>query len=128
MFTNVFRYLWAGPVTVVGLGLAMLALPRGRARLIGGVIEVEGPVLRWALCRLIPLAGGAAAITVGHVVMGRDREALDQTRAHERAHVHQYERWGVLFVPAYLLASVWAWARGGHAYLDNVFEREARRG
>lgn len=128
MFTNVFRYLWAGPVTVVGLGLAMLALPRGRARLIGGVIEVEGPVLRLALCRLIPLAGGAAAITVGHVVMGRDREALDQTRTHERAHVRQYERWGVLFVPAYLLASVWARARGGHAYLDNVFEREARRG
>lgn len=125
---GMIRYVWAAPATALGLGLAMLALPRGSARLIGGVIEVEGPLLRWALGRLVPLAGGAAAITVGHVVVGRDRQALDDTRAHERAHVRQYERWGVLFVPAYLLASVWAWARGGHAYLDNAFEREARRG
>ena len=128
MITSVFRYLWAAPATVVGLGLAMLALPRGRARLIGGVIEAEGPVLRWALRRLVPLAGGAAAMTVGHVVVGRDREALEVTRAHERVHVRQYERWGALFVPAYLLASAWAWARGRHAYLDNTFERAARRG
>jgi hypothetical protein len=31
-------------------------------------------------------------------------------------------------VPAYLLASVVAFAAGGHFYWDNVFEREARLG
>jgi hypothetical protein len=37
------------------------------------------------------------------------------------------ERWGALFIPAYLAASVLAWYRGGHYYLDNWFERDARR-
>jgi len=47
-------------------------------------------------------------------------------RAHEQVHVGQMERWGILFLLAYPLASLWAWARGGHPYLDNAFEREAR--
>jgi hypothetical protein len=59
-------------------------------------------------------------------VIGRDAEALACTRAHERAHVAQYERWGVFFLPAYAVASMSAAARGRHFYLDNRFEREAR--
>jgi hypothetical protein len=34
--------------------------------------------------------------------------------------------WGPFFVPAYLLAGVWALLQGGHPYFDNRFEREAR--
>jgi hypothetical protein len=64
------------------------------------------------------------AIALGHVVIARDAAALDDTRAHERVHVAQAERWGPLFVPAYLMAGVVAWARGGGAYTDNVFERD----
>ncbi len=56
-----------------------------------------------------------------------DRPALDRTRAHERVHVRQYERWGPLFLPAYLAASLCAVARGRHAYFGNCFEREAIR-
>jgi VIT1/CCC1 family predicted Fe2+/Mn2+ transporter len=41
--------------------------------------------------------------------------------------VRQVERWGAAFVPAYFLASYLAWRRGGHYYLDNWFERDARR-
>ena len=122
------RYLWAAPASALGLGLALPDLPRGGARMAGGILEVDGPVLRWGLTHLVPLPGGAAAVTLGHVVLGRDRQALEASRTHERVHVRQYERWGPLLVPAYLLASVWAWARGGHFYLDNVFEREAQRG
>jgi hypothetical protein len=102
-----------------------MALRRGRVLVVGGVLEVSGPAVRWALTRLVPLRGGAIAITLGHVVLGRDARALDETRAHERVHVQQYERWGPFFVPAYIAASVWAVARGGHFYFDNVFEREA---
>jgi hypothetical protein len=40
-------------------------------------------------------------------------------------HVRQYERWGPLFVPAYVLCSAVIWSRGGDAYRDNPFEREA---
>ena len=68
-----------------------------------------------------------AALTLGHVVIGVDRAALARLRRHERVHVRQYERWGPLFVPLYLLAFAWAWCRGRHPYLDNPFEIAARR-
>jgi hypothetical protein len=71
------------------------------------------------------LPGGTAAMTLGHVVIGRDRESLESTRAHERVHVRQCEVWGPLFVPAYLAASLTAIARGRSAYSDNRFEVEA---
>ena len=121
------HYLWAGPSTILGLALALTALRRGRIFVVDGVVEAHSPFLRWALTRLIPLPGGASAITFGHVVLARDELALDLTRAHERMHVAQDERLGPLFIPAYLLSGLWAYARGGHPYFDNRFEREAIR-
>ena len=123
--TRFHRYLWASPNTLVGLAFAVAAIIAGRAALVDGVVEAHGPWLRWILRRIVPLRGGALAITLGHVVIGRDRRALDETRGHERVHVAQYERLGPLFIPAYFAASLWALARGGHAYFDNLFEREA---
>ena len=123
--TRVAGYLWAAPITLVGIAIAIAAWPRARVAIVDGVIEVQGPWLRWALHHLVPLRGGASAITFGHVVLACDQAALDFTRAHERVHVRQYERWGALFVPAYLAAGLWAALRGGHAYFDNPFEREA---
>jgi len=79
-----------------------------------------------ALTRLTPLAGGADAITLGHIVIGRNARSLEATRAHERAHVRQYEFWGPLFLPAYLIAGLCALGRGCHPYFDNRFERQAR--
>ena len=121
-----WRYLWASPATLVGLVLAFALMRRGRVALVDGVIEAHSPFLGRALRRLTPLAGGAAALTLGHVVIGRSAEALDMTRAHERVHVKQYELWGPLFVPAYFAAGLYALARGRHPYLDNPFELEAR--
>ena len=66
-------------------------------------------------------------MTLGHVIIGRDPLVLDFCREHEQAHVRQVERRGAAFIPAYLLASLLAWWRGGHYYLDNWFERDARR-
>jgi uncharacterized protein (DUF2062 family) len=68
-----------------------------------------------------------AALTQGHVVVARDAQSLEATRAHERVHVRQSEIWGPLFVPAYLAASVMAILRGRHFYFDNAFEVEAFR-
>ncbi len=64
-------------------------------------------------------------MTLGHTVLGRTAAALDMARPHELIHVRQYERWGPLFVPAYLLCSLVIWLRGKDAYRDNPFEREA---
>ncbi len=126
---RLLRYLWAGPTTLVGLVLVPLALVGqggGRVRVVDGVVEVTGGWLAWLLRRVSVLSGGVAALTLGHVVLARDQACANDTRAHERAHVRQCERWGPFFLPAYLAASVWAALRGGNFYRDNWFEREAR--
>jgi hypothetical protein len=128
MTGRVLAYVWAAPASAVGLLLALMACVRGRIQVRTGVVEAEGPLLAWCLRTLVPIHGGAAAMTIGHVVIARDAQALARTRPHERVHVAQYERWGVFFLPAYALASVWAAACGCHFYRDNWFEREARAG
>lgn len=120
------RYLWAAPASAIGFALALAGVAAGgRISLHEGVVEAEGTLLAWGLEHLTLLDGGAAAITFGHVVLARDASALHWTRAHERVHVRQYERWGALFIPLYVAASLWAMARGLDPYSDNPFEREA---
>jgi hypothetical protein len=74
------------------------------------------------------LPGKAAAITLGHVVLATDAATAALTREHERVHVAQFERWGVLFPALYAGASLLAWLGGGHYYRDNRFEVAARAG
>lgn len=64
-------------------------------------------------------------MTLGHIILGRDRPTLDRARAHEHVHVRQCERWGPFFLPAYVMASLLCKLRGQRPYLDNPFEREA---
>ena len=124
---KLLRYLWALPTTAIGLCLGVPALlsRRGGMQWVDGVLEFHGGFVEFLLrdCTLLP--GGASAMTLGHVVLGRDRTCLEWTRSHERVHVRQCERWGPLFLPAYALASALAWYRGGDAYRENRFEREA---
>jgi hypothetical protein len=120
-------YAWAFPTTLVGLlFLVPTLLSRsGRAQIVGGVLELHGGPASWFLRHGTLLRGGASAMTLGHVVLGRDERLLDLTRSHERVHVRQCERWGPIFIPAYLVASVLVLLRGGRPYEDNPFEREA---
>ena len=119
-------YVWVFPGSAVGLMAATLALVSGgRARIVDGVLEVSGGLVTLILKRGNRWVGSIAAITLGHVVLGCDEATLQRTRRHERVHVRQYERWGPLFIPAYLACSVWLGLRGFHAYLDNPFEVEA---
>jgi hypothetical protein len=126
-FLRYLRYLWASPTTFLGLVVAFALLRRGHAALVDGVIEAHSPLLSRALASFTPLAHGADAMTLGHVVIGRNAHALESTRAHERVHVRQYEWWGPFFLPAYFFAGARALACGGHPYFDNRFELEARR-
>ena len=120
------RYVWASPNTSLGLVAALAArLTGGSCRIVAGVLEVEGGLVRTFLQHCTLLKGGASAMALGHVVIARTAEILDSTRAHERIHVKQYERWGPFFLPAYAISSLLALARGQNAYLDNRFEREA---
>jgi hypothetical protein len=110
-----------------GLILIPFALAGGgTVSLVQGVLEVHGGLVTYLLTYGLPwVRGGAAAMTLGHVVLGRNKYTLDRSRRHERVHVRQFERWGPLFIPLYLGASFVAWLRGRDPYLDNPFEREA---
>jgi hypothetical protein len=66
-------------------------------------------------------------MALGHVVLAREQRDLEVHWAHERQHVRQAEKWGFAFIPAYLLASLWAILKGRHYYRDNWFEKDARR-
>jgi hypothetical protein len=122
------RLLWALPWSLLGLSFGLAALATGgRSQRVGRVLEFHGGLLE-RLLRWVPIAGGAAAMTLGHVVIARTAADLDRSRRHELIHVAQYERWGPLFVPAYMACSAWLWLRGLDAYLDNPFEEEAYQG
>lgn len=128
MLLRSMAYVWAFPNTLLGLLLLPLAaLPGGRVQVVEGVLEVWGPPVAGWLRATTRLAGGAAALTLGHVVLARDDRARVSTRRHERVHVAQCARWGPFFLPAYGLASLVCLLRGQNVYLDNPFEREARR-
>jgi len=121
-----FAYLWAAPTTALGLLLLLPALlTGGGVQVVRGVVEIHGGIVAWLLRKATPLEGGALALTLGHVVLGLNRNALDISREHERIHVRQCERWGPFFIPAYFGGCLLAHLRGGRAYRDNPFEREA---
>jgi len=122
---TVLAILWASPWTLFGL------LNGGLALATGGHVERRGRTLEfwggWAtfFLKTFPLVRGASAVTFGHTILGRDRDVLDACRRHESVHVRQYERWGPLFVPAYVGCWLFLWLAGRNPYFDNPFEREA---
>jgi hypothetical protein len=125
MLLRCLRYLWAAPYTALGVVLGLLVLLLGGVvRVERGVLEFCGGVLGRAFARL-PQPFAFSAMTLGHVILAVDRPALSLLRKHEHVHVQQYERWGPLFLPAYLLSSLVQWLRGRDPYLENHFERQA---
>lgn len=114
------RYLWAAPNTLAGITIGLLL--GGRVAWVSGVAEIHG---HWIARGLRSMPVPAAAMTLGHVVLGCTPADLDRTRRHERVHVRQYERWGPFFVPAYLSASLILKLLGSDAYRGNPFEMEA---
>lgn len=116
---------WAAPASLVGVAVGAVALATGgRGQLRAGALEFSGGWIR-PLFNVMPIR--PLAMTLGHVILGLNDDALRITADHERVHVRQYERWGPVLVPAYLVCSLVLWMRGRRAYLDNPFERQAYR-
>jgi hypothetical protein len=122
----IWRVIWASPWSLFGIlvGVVTLLCGTGHVRRSGRVIEFFGRGPTWFL-RFFPFVAGASAVTFGHVVLARTAADMDACREHELVHVRQYERWGPLFVPAYLLCWLVQMLRGKSGYWDNPFEREA---
>lgn len=126
MIAILARTAWTLPTTAVGLTIGAACLPFGaKWSLHSGVIEIHGGGVAWLLENATLLKGGALAITFGDCVLGRSQAALDLTRDHERVHVRQARKWGALFIPAYLAASLIAKLQRQDAYRGNIFEKEA---
>jgi hypothetical protein len=122
-----WRYLWPSPYTLFGLLVFCIPIRGARSLLVHrGTIGVIGPAIERLLVR-VPIIGGAAAMTFGHSILAKDRDTFYSTWDHERVHVDQYQRWGLLFVPMYLGVGLWLKIRGKDPYWDNPFEIEARR-
>lgn len=78
---------------------------------------LKGPMQRFVL-------KDWTAITIGSRIFAW--RALDTTElAHELAHVRQWKRYGLTFIPRYYMASRKASKSGGDRYRDNAFEKEA---
>lgn len=123
LLSRIARYAWASPCTLLGLLAAgLLVVAGGNARVRFGILEVLAAA---------PRAEGRRprfdAITLGHVVLARDERALTALRAHELEHVRQYERWGLVFIPAYAFSSLIQLLKGRDPYWLNGFEVRARK-
>ena len=118
-------YAWAAPTTALALPAVLLAYATGGE--LGrrdGVVYAHGGALRPILLRF-PVS--AQAMALGHIVLAIDSLALAASWRHELRHTRQAERWGVFFLPAYLVAGCWTYFRGRRFYYDNPFEIDARR-
>lgn len=125
--TPPWKYLWAAPCTAVGALCGLLLCAAGAsARHVAGVVEVAFDDKRRPAARLIGRLP-FSAITLGHVVLAHTHACHAVVRAHERVHVAQYERWGLLFFALYAGSSAWQLLCGRRPYIDNHFERQARR-
>lgn len=129
------QWLWALPLTLCGLPLWCCAFTlqrfKGKNNHFSDVEYKEyailfvayGACIAWFLKR--HPWGDMQAIAIGCCIFARDAQAMQRCGAHERAHVRQALRWGVLFPLAYAACSGWAWYCGRCPYADNYFERQA---
>ena len=123
---RILYYIWAFPNSLIGLSVGLVGLVSGgRCQLIRGCFEFHGGMVTWLLERIN--GNGVLAMTLGHTIIGQNPNALHIARDHEHVHVRQYERWGPLFIPAYLACSAYLWFQKKDCYLDNPFEVEAYR-
>lgn len=124
---KLLRYIWALPNTLLGLLFIPLALfSKGRMEIVDGVMEIHGGFVSWFLKHCWPTNRYVAALTLGHIVLGYNKEMLSAFRRHEQAHVRQFEILGPFFLPVYLASSLWSWIRGRGAYRGNYLEKKAR--
>ena len=114
--SNWGRHVWNGGNSLIGCVSGIGGAWRvNRAE---GVAEVAGGWLIGLLGRL----GWASAITLGDVILYADVRLIPLLHEHEMVHVRQGRAWGPLFLPAYVLESLYQKVRTDDGYRNNRFE------
>lgn len=123
---RILGHLWAFPLTLVGLLVALLGWTRF-LRLEGGAflfVAKPGGLVDF-LFRFTGTQGGAGVLT-GACIFVAPAYAEDSVLVrHERRHVSQAFLFGPLLPLLYGLASLAAVVRGLHPYRNNLFELDA---
>lgn len=121
----VLGYLWALPVTLAGLLVAIVGWTKPLGLQDGALLCAAKP---GGLCARF-FASGFAAFTWGGVIVLARENLLDDSRliAHELRHFWQARILGVLMPLAYGACSLLALAQGKHPYTDNLLEVDARK-
>lgn len=118
---RILKMLWTLLNTLIGLALGFLsfAWPRWDER---GALVFESD----QGFRKLHSKKGFAAITFGNAIIATPNPS-ERLMRHEFAHVRQYETWGPFFMLAYAFYWLKLWLEDKDPYMDNPFEREARK-
>ena len=126
----IFGNIWMLPNTIFSaLYLGALALfgQVGFVRFTSWAIMLQAKKGTWLANKgMKQWAGWASGV---FIILRHDYTSCQRTVTHEERHVKQQMIFGVLQPILYFLASVFIWVflRSKHSYLDNPFERDARR-
>ena len=108
---NLLGKLWTSPNTILGLLIGGFGLLAG-ARLARGenaILFLSHPLMTFFPARAVTF-GNCVLYSPGihpdQEVDRYDGKGLQRISDHEKAHTIQYQLWGPLFLPAYLLAAL----------------------
>lgn len=77
LFLKLILYIWTSPNSLIGLLIGLVGLlTQGRVQVRDGCLEFFGGGVSWMLNRLG--SRGVAAMTLGHAILGQDRQTLDR--------------------------------------------------
>ena len=108
-------FVWTSPNTLIGLVLGLCTFQPPRVA-DGAIIFDRAPRGLTALM----LRADRVAMTVGFVILSA-RPLTGHLLAHEQQHIRQYEVWGPLFIPVYLVLAI------GYGYRRHPMEIRAQR-
>lgn len=133
-FLNVIGFIWLLPVNLIVWAVLLILLWRGQFE---EVTLQPNLALRWDVdnnskfYKILSKDGWFGFVAVSNIIVVDDDpyELFEKHIRHEDAHVSQNYVLGILFYPLYFLCSIFIfcflWNK--HSYLDNPFERHARR-
>lgn len=132
-FKRLLGFVWAGPLTILGLAYVAVFTACGWYRALGR----QGDAWAWQLVPdkmpkwLTNAWASWAGQAIGNVIVVRYNLDTDKGKAtlrHEQEHVHQYMMLGVLMPIIYGAAYLGLRScRYANPYYDNPFEIDARR-